>query len=204
MPAPVIAPTESAVWSPVKQGSQVVFARSNRSLVVSLSGLVGLVTLAVGDVPLLMTGERVAAPIVFSGAAVALPALLCTVLRLRRWPVSRLGFFRDRLVLVQGRSQLQVSWGYILTATLADEEDCLASLYPAITLTDRLLVRLEPTRRFSFWPATVGLEPAACRDLILRLRDVPSLRQRLPEFDSMLDVTASRPYMGELVRPTLD
>ena len=182
----------------------MVFARSYRPLLLSLAGLTGgLVAIAAGDVVALAGGERVAAPIVLLATASALPGLVRITLQLRRWPVSKLGFFRDRFVLVQGRTALQVSWGSVVTATLADEVDWWTSLSPGLSLTERLVVRLEPTRRVSFWPAATGLEPSACRDLILRLRDEPSLRQRLPEFESMLDLAAGRLLPGEQIRPVL-
>jgi hypothetical protein len=182
----------------------VVFARSNRSMFVFAMAALGT-TLVLGGwgVAMFVIGARAAALVLFMLAAVALAVVVRTALRLRRWPVSRLGFFRDRFVLVQGRTELQVPWEHVLTATLADQGDWSASRWPELSLTDRLTVRLKPARRFSFRPATFGLEPAACRDLILRLRDEPSLRLRLPEFDSVLDLKSGHLHTGEFIRPTL-
>jgi hypothetical protein len=136
-------------------------------------------------------------------AAVAAAVVARLALRLRRWPTSRLGFFRDRLVLVQGRVELQAPWEKLDTVTLADQGDWAAARWPEIRLTDRLTVRLRPARRFSFRPATFGVEPAACRDLMLRLRDERALRDRLPEFDSARDLTTMPLHTGELVRPEI-
>ena len=55
----------------------------------------------------------------------------------------------------------------------------------------------------SFKPALFGLAPAACRDLILRLRDDDRLRARLPEFDSARDLTISPIVSGELIEPRI-
>jgi hypothetical protein len=43
----------------------------------------------------------------------------------------------------------------------------------------------------------------ACRDLILKLRDDPKLRVRLPEFDSLRDLAISPVVAGELIEPRL-
>jgi len=106
-------------------------------------------------------------------------------------------------VLVQGRTELQAQWDLVETVTLADQGDWAAARWPELSLTDRLTVRLRPARRFSFRPATFGVEPAACRDLVLRLRDERALRDRLPEFDSALDLMSRPLHMGELIRPEL-
>ena len=182
----------------------MVFARSNRSTVrfaaavlaiaLALAG-VAAVALLRGSVQLAVA---VSAPAIVAGAVVARMAL-----RLRRWPSSRLGFFRDRLVLVQGRVELQAAWERLETVTLADQGDWAAARWPEMTLTDRLTVRMRPARRFSFRPASFGVEPAACRDLMLRLRDEPVLRDRLPVFGSVRDLTSMPLHTGELVRPEI-
>jgi hypothetical protein len=182
----------------------VVFARSNRSTVRFAAAAAAVTAgLAAAAAWALIRGQdRVALPLGLL-AVVAAAVVGRTALRLGRWPSSRLGFFRDRLVLIQGRVELQATWDRLETVTLADQGDWAVSRWPEIRLTDRLTVRLRPSRRFSFRPARFGVEPAACRDLMLRLRDDPALRGRLPEFDSALDLTSMPLHTGELVRPDL-
>jgi hypothetical protein len=181
----------------------VVFARSRRSTVRFAAAAVAVaVALTAAAVIVLLRGDDPAALMLGVLAAVAVAAVARTVIRLRRWPRSRLGFFRDRLVLVQGRTELQARWEQVDTVTLADQGDWAAARWPEIRLTDRLTVRLRPKRRISFRPATFGVEPAACRDLMLRLRDDVALRDRLPEFHAR-DLTTMPLHTGELVRPEL-
>ncbi|HSR22365.1 MAG TPA: hypothetical protein VLW53_02360 [Candidatus Eisenbacteria bacterium] len=160
--------------------------------------------LAAATGAVLLEGYDLAGLVLGMLTAVAAAVVGRTALRLRRWPTSRLGFFRDRLVLVQGRrTQLQARWEQLDTVTLADQGDWATARWPEITLTDRLTVRMRPARRFSFRPATFGVEPAACRDLMLRLRDEPELRARLPEFDAGRDLASMPLHTGDLVRPEL-
>ena len=182
----------------------MVFARSNRSTVrFAAAAFAVTVSIAAAAGAALLTGYGLAGLVLGMLTAVAGAVVARTVLRLRRWPSSRLGFFRDRLVLVQGRTELQAPWERLDTVTLADQGDWAAARWPEIRLTDRLTVRLRPTRRFSFRPATFGVEPAACRDLMLRLRDEPELRARLPDFGSVRDLASMPLHTGELVRPEL-
>ncbi len=182
----------------------MVFARSSRSTVRFAAAVLAVaLALAAAAAAALTRGYGLAALSLGMVAVVAAAVVARTALRLRRWPTSRLGFFRDRLVLVQGRVELQAPWERLDTVTLADQGDWAAASWPGITLTDRLTVRLRPARRFSFRPATFGVEPAACRDLMLRLRDEPALRERLPPFDSARDLTSMPLHTGELVRPEL-
>lgn len=181
----------------------MVFARSKRSTArfaaAAVAVAVGLLAVALA---VLLRGYDLAALALGMLAAVACATVARIVIRLRRWPRSRLGFFRDRLVLMQGTTELQARWEQLETVTLADQGDWAAARWPEITLTDRLTVRLRPERRISFRPATFGVEPAACRDLMLRLRDDVALRERLPEFGSR-DLSSMPLHTGELVRPEL-
>jgi hypothetical protein len=182
----------------------VVFARSNRSTILFAWGVVGVaVLLLVGAAVLILSGLDVAAFLVGTPALVAAAVVLRTALRLRRRPAGRLGFFRDRLVLVRGRAALQARWDLVETVTLADQADWAAARWPALILTDRLTVGLGAARRFSFRPASFGVDPVACRDLMLQLRDDPKLRNRLPEFDSAQDLLRRPLHTGELIRPEL-
>lgn len=182
----------------------MIFARTNRSTVLLVVAALGVtVALVVAAAVLLVLTDRLGALVVAMLGAVSLAAALRAVRRLRRWPVSRLGLFRDRLVLVQGRCELQAVWDLVEFATLADQGDWSTARWPELRITDRLTVRLAGLRRFSFRPATFGLDPIACRDLILRLRDDPGLRRRLPEFDSVLDLSQRPLQTGELIRPQI-
>ncbi|HEY1324592.1 MAG TPA: hypothetical protein VGF32_30315 [Streptosporangiaceae bacterium] len=167
----------------------------------AVAALAIAVGLAATTAAVLVRGYGLAGLLLGMLTAVAAAVVGRTVLRLRRWPTSRLGFFRDRMVLVQGRTHLQAPWERLDTVTLADQGDWAAARWPEITLTDRLTVRLRPERRFSVRPATFGVDPAACRDLMLRLRDEPELRARLPDFGSVGDLTSMPLHTGELVRP---
>jgi hypothetical protein len=75
--------------------------------------------------------------------------------------------------------------------------------WPQIRVTDRLTIQLKNAPALAFRPALFGLEPLACRDLVLRLRDDPELRARLPEFDSLRDLAISPVVAGELIEPRL-
>jgi hypothetical protein len=75
--------------------------------------------------------------------------------------------------------------------------------WPNVRLTDRITIHFQNEPPLGFKPAQFGLEPAACRDLILRLRDDVKLRGRLPAFDSARDLAVSPVVAGELIEPRL-
>lgn len=182
----------------------MVFARSKRSMVrVAAAAFALTLLLGAASAWLFSLHDDLGALVLGMLGVVALAVVARMALRLRRWPARRLGFFRDRLVLVLRSAELQAPWDHVQTATLAAQGDWTVTRWPEIDLTDRLTVRLGSRRRFSFRPAAFGLEPAACRDLILRLRDDRALRERLPEFDSRLDVLQRPLHTGELIRPQL-
>ena len=133
-----------------------------------------------------------------AGSAVAAAVAFWAGLQLRSWPPGRLGFFRDRLVVIQGRHEMRALWERMETITLADID-----AFPTIRLTDRLTINFRGELPLSFKPALFGLAPAACRDLILRLRDDDRLRARLPVFDSARDLTISPIVSGELIEPRI-
>lgn len=118
--------------------------------------------------------------------------------RLRMWPPGKLGFFRDRLVVIQGKHEMSVLWAAMETVTLSEPDS-----WPHVKLTDRLTVKFKNEQPLSFKPARFGLDPPACRDLIIRLRDDSRLRARLPEFDSARDLAISPVVAGELIEPRL-
>jgi hypothetical protein len=118
--------------------------------------------------------------------------------KLVTWPPARLCFFRDRMLVIEGRHEMRALWASMEAVTLSEP-----GAWPQVRVTDRLTIQLKNEPPLLLRPKRFGLEPAACRDLILRLRDEPSLRSRLPEFDSMRDLAISPVVAGELIDPRL-
>ena len=118
--------------------------------------------------------------------------------RLATWPSGKLGLFRDRLVVIQGRHEMRAVWSLMETVTLSEP-----GAWPRVRLTDRLTISFTNEPPVSFKPALFGLDPPACRDLMIRLRDDSRLRARLPEFDSVRDLAISPVVAGELIEPRL-
>jgi hypothetical protein len=118
--------------------------------------------------------------------------------RLATWPPGKLGLFRDRLVVIQGRHEMRAVWSDMETVTLARPGS-----WPNVRLTDRLTINFKNEPPLGFKPAQFGLDPQACRDLLIRLRDDSRLRARLPEFDSVRDLAVSPVVAGELIEPRL-
>ena len=133
-----------------------------------------------------------------AGSIAAAAVAGSAVLKLRSWPLGRLGLFRDRIVIVQGRHEIRAVWNRMEAITLADPAS-----WPNLRLTDRLTIQFRNESPVEFRPAQFGLQPVACRDLILRLRDDAKLRGRLPEFDSARDLAITDVMAGELIEPRL-
>lgn len=139
-----------------------------------------------------------------AGVALALGSIAGAVLaarsarRLLSWPPARLCLFRDRILVIRGRHEMRAVWTAMGAVTLSEP-----GAWPKVNLTDRLTIQLRNEPPLVLEPATFGLEPAACRDLIVRLRDEPKLRARLPEFDSIRDLAISPVVAGELIEPRL-
>jgi hypothetical protein len=160
----------------------------------------------------LFAGLAVAALNVPQGTIAAIALGVCSVggagvaawavLRLVSWPPARLCFFRDRLLLIQGRHEMRALWSAMEAVTLS-EPFSERNPWPSVKVTDRLTIRFRNEAPLSFKPAAFGLQPTACRDLIVRLRDDPRLRARLPEFDSVRDLAISPVVAGELIEPRL-
>jgi hypothetical protein len=119
-------------------------------------------------------------------------------IKLRAWPPGKLGLFRDRLLVIESKLEMGAIWSRMESVTLSDPNS-----WPRVRVTDRLTIQLKNEPPVTFKPAHFGLEPSACRDLILRLRDDPKLRARLPEFDSLRDLAISPIVAGELIEPRL-
>ena len=165
-------------------------------------GLAGLVWTALFTV-LAMGALRVpqgaiAAVALAVGAGAGAGLSVWAAIRLRAWPSGKLGFFRDRLLVIESRHEMGAIWSRMESVTLSDPNS-----WPHVRVTDRLTIQLKNEPPVMFKPAHFGLEPTACRDLILRLRDDPKLRARLPEFDSLRDLTISPVVAGELIEPRL-
>jgi hypothetical protein len=145
-----------------------------------------------------LTGGWVAAVALGAGSAGGLAATVWAGLQLRSWPAGKLAFFRDRILVIQGRHEMRALWSLMDTVTLSD-----LNSWPRVRLTDRLTIHFRNEPPLGFKPAQFGLQPAACRDLILRLRDDARLRARLPEFDSVRDLAVFPVVAGELIEPRL-
>lgn len=141
---------------------------------------------------------KVAGLALLAGAAGCVVAAAWAAARLHRWPAGKLALFRDRLLVIHERREMSAVWTNMEAVTLAAPD-----AWPDIRLTDRLTILLKNAPAMSFKPATFGLEPAGCRQLILRLRDDPELRSKLPEFDSLRDLAISPVVAGELIEPRL-
>lgn len=90
--------------------------------------------------------------------------------------------------MIQGRRRLGAAWDGLELVSLADQTEWGSLRWPEVRLTGRLTLRVARAGAISFLPRSFGLEPVACRDLILSLRDDGRLRESLPEFDSELDL----------------
>ena len=145
-----------------------------------------------------ISGAAVAGLAFAAGAAGGLAVLAWSVARFASWPPARLALFRDRLLIIQGRHEMRAVWGRMEAVTLANPRE-----WPSVRVTDRLTIQLKGEPPLVFKPARVGLEPVGCRDLIVRLRDDPRLRSRLPEFDSLRDLAISPVVAGELIEPRI-
>jgi hypothetical protein len=178
----------------------LIYVRSRRSIVTlgvfGLAWVLVFALLAVGAMRL--PGGWVAAVALGLGSLAGLLTACRAGLQMRSWPSGKLGFFRDRLLVVQGRHEMRALWSLMETVTLSDPNS-----WPRVRLTDRLTIHFRNEAPLGFKPAQFGLQPAACRDLILRLRDDAHLRARLPEFDSVRDLAVSPVVAGELIEPRL-
>ncbi|MGH7762816.1 MAG: hypothetical protein ACREOM_00150 [Candidatus Dormibacteraceae bacterium] len=174
--------------------------RSRRSiLTLGAAGLAcALVFGVVAAVAFEVRSSAIAGIPLLAGALCSAAVTVWEAIHLTRWPSGKLALFRDRLVVIQGRHEVRAVWALMETITLAEP-----SAWPDLRLTDRLTIHSRNEAPITFRPSTFGLEPVACRDLILRLRDDSKLRSRLPEFDSARDLAMAPVVAGELIEPRL-
>src|ERR1044071_7366759 len=181
-------------------GEVLIYVRSHRSIVsIGVAGIAwaaafGVLALAAAKVP----EGWIASVALGAGAVAGGGVAVWAAFRLLSWPRARLCFFRDRLLVIQGRHEMRAVWSAMEAVTLSEPHS-----WPHVKVTDRLTIQLKNEPPLILKPATFGLEPAACRDLIVRLRDEPKLRVRLPEFDSWRDLVVSPVVAGELIDPRL-
>jgi hypothetical protein len=181
-------------------GDHLIYVRSHRSIVslgvagVAWAAVFGLLALGAWRLP----AGAIAAVVLAVGAATGAGVAAWTAFKLVNWPPARLCLFRDRLVVIEGRHEMRALWTSMEAVTLSEP-----GAWPHVRVTDRLTIQLKNETPLVLRPATFGLEPAACRDLIFRLRDEPRLRSRLPEFDSLRDLAISPVVAGELIDPRL-
>ena len=117
----------------------MIFARSRRSSVLlATSGLA--VTVTFGLVAALVLYNRGLGPAslaLAAGAGIGLGLALWAGWQLRSWPPCRLGFFRDRLVVVAGRTEQHALWDRIETASLAPPLDWSSGRWAEIATSER-------------------------------------------------------------------
>jgi hypothetical protein len=177
----------------------VIYARSRRGQVVMTAAGLILGGALAGLAGNLAAERRLASSLV---AALAIGVAGLGLFRLRqlvRWPANHAGFFRDRFVLVQGHHEVQARWTEMEVISLADSRPSPGLEWLAVRLTDRLTIHLQGGASFTFRPSGIGLPAPVCRDLMLRLRDQPVLRAKLPLFGTAFP---NRNLNGdELIRP---
>ncbi|HUY74534.1 MAG TPA: hypothetical protein VMW11_08490 [Candidatus Dormibacteraeota bacterium] len=179
---------------------RLIYVRSRRSiLTLGAAGLACAAAFgALAAIAFAIPSGRLAGIALGVGAAGGLAMAAWAGIQLRRWPERKLALFRDRLVVIQAKHEMRAVWSLMETVTLAETD-----AWPDFRLTDRLTIHSRNEAPLRFRPAVFGLEPTACRDLILRLRDDAKLRSRLPEFDSARDLASSPVVSGELIEPRL-
>ena len=183
----------------------MIFARSRRSPVLlaacgmAVAGAFGIAAL----LALVLAGALFTAIILACGCLLGLLLSAWAGFRLRTWPGCRLGLFSDRLVVIEGRLEQHAIWDRVESASLVVPFEWSGANWPRLEVGDELTITLRRGRPVVFKPATFGLEPAGCRDVVLRLRDDRQLRSRLPEFDSALDLSERPVVSGELITPRL-
>src|SRR5258708_20645569 len=82
---------------------------------------------------------------------------------LATWPSGKLGLFRDRLVVIQGRHEMRAVWSLIETITLSEP-----AAWPNVRLTDRLTISFPNDPPLTLKPPRFRLAPPPRRHLMIR------------------------------------
>src|ERR1700681_484197 len=100
----------------------MIYVRSRRPIVTlgasALAFALLFALLAAGAARL--AGGWVASVALAAGAIAAAAVAGSAAVRLRSWPLGRLGLFRDRIVIIQGKHEIRAVWNGMETVTLAD------------------------------------------------------------------------------------
>jgi hypothetical protein len=176
----------------------LIYVRSRRPLltVAATAALFALAFGLVGWVASELPSGLVAAIALWAAGAGAVLIAAWACWSLKAWPPCRLAFFRDRLVVLNGRHEMRAVWDQVQAVTLTD-----FCSWPEVKITDWVTITFRSEGPIRFKPTDYGLDPAGCRDLLARLRDEPELRERLPEFDSERDLEARPLVAGEAAEP---
>jgi len=176
----------------------MIYVRSRRPIVSVGASALGCAVffglLAFGAT--LIPGGWVAAVALGLGSVGGWAVAIWAAVQLHAWPAGKLAFFRDRLLVIQGRHEMRAVWELMESISLADPGS-----WPEIKMTDTLTINLRDEPALRFKPELFGLDSTGCRDLMLRLRDEPPLRERLPEFDSARDLAATPVVAGDMTEP---
>ena len=134
----------------------MIYVRSHRSIVsigvagVAWAAAFGVLALGASRVP----EGGIAAIALAAGAIAGAGVAVWAAVRLLSWPRARLCFFRDRLLVIQGRHEMRAVWTAMETVTLSDPHS-----WPDVRMTDSLTIQLRNEGPLTFKPAAFGLQP---------------------------------------------
>src|SRR6267378_4516318 len=101
-------------------GASMIYVRSRRPIVTlgaSGLGFAGLFALLAAGAARLPDGW-LASIALAAGSVTALAVAISAAVKLRSWPLGRLGLFRDRIVIIQGKHEIRAVWNRMDTVTL--------------------------------------------------------------------------------------
>src|SRR5260370_15158884 len=158
-------------------GARLIYVRSRRSIVtLGVAGLAWAVVFGALAFGAFNLPEGAVAGVALSAGAIGGAAVaVWAALKLRAWPPAKLGFFRDRLLVIQRRHEMRAVW----TALKAVHPSRPAPR-PRIRLTHRLTIQLRNEPALRFQPALSRLEPSPFRELVPSLPEAPELPDRMP------------------------
>ncbi len=104
----------------------LIYVRSRRSIVTlgASSLFCALVFAVLALVATRLPEGWVAGVALGAGSIGAWAVAVWTAFQLHAWPASKLGFFRDRMVVVQGRHEMRALWDLMESVTLSDPDSC--------------------------------------------------------------------------------